>query len=415
MKDTNRNNLVVFLSRSSEEARRRLLSRCLRLVEEGISVHLIAGDDGGLGAFEERGIGTTRIPGASGNPAGWLAAGLIVQGALLELRPLMVHAFGHRMAGIAAIAVKQAAVPAFVVTMEHHWLDEDPLVLPVSTWLRRRVPALVPAEAVLNALAGNLFCQGMRPGYQRLGREVSRYLVTSRFDRRLLLDLGLVPEEKLRFFAGGAGVEIPRATEAMVGREAARRSLGLPEHWRQVIGFAGPVHRRHGSGELLDGVRTLRRDHPALGWLVIPRAGTSRMELMALKRWERRGFVRILTGTEWAVDPFRAMDLHLFAGRPSTPVDPVLEAARAGCPTVGFETPATRELVESGRHGHFVFEGQGEELRRGIRSLLSDPPRLEEMGRQASRRVSEEFGRWERDGELVELYAEVLRERLTDQ
>ncbi len=404
---------VTFVCRSGREAERRLGTRLERLQQEGLAVQVIAGDDEGLRRLAAKGGATTRIPvtGAS-NPAGWGATHVIIQGALLESRPLLVHAWGHRLGVSAVEAARRAGVPATVVTMEYHWLEEDPLVLPVGPRLRRGMPLLGKAERGLNKVVSPSFCRGMQGMYRRLAQEVSRYVVSTEFDRRLLLDLEVVDAEKLVLAEGGEGVVRAGPTEPDEA-ERVRDALGCPNHWRRFVGVVGPISRRHGSETLLWMIRKMRKAFPSLGWIVVPREDSQRAEVRALKRWEKRGWVKVVEEETAVVDPFRALEILVWVGSPSTPVDPILEAARVSVPTVGYETPAARAVVDPAPGQALVLEGDRGRLMAQLTGMLRDSDRRGRAGRSALEESRARFGREEIDERFLQLYDEVLREELT--
>lgn len=408
---------VVYLSRSADELVRRHLGRLCRLRDEGFEVHVLAGAGEGLRQLADQGIHATAIPVRSThNVAALIGSYFIIQAYLIETKPLMVHSFGHRLAWLATFAARQTHVPAVFTTLEYHWLEEDPFYLPLGPLAHFGVPKTVTqAERGLNRVVGAPYRRSMRSAYRWLGEQVDRYVVTTEFDFRLLQDMELIPPKKLEIAIGGAGVDLDTyavADQGEIDREAARRKLGLPSHWRQVVGWVGPVSRRHGSDDLIAGIEALRRTHPTVGWLVVPREQLADGQARRLKRLQRRGHVQLVDDRRPNADLYRAMDLLAWFGRVSTPHDAIAEAAAMAVPTAGYDTPGARSIVEPGQTGHLVFEHQRVELVATIGKLLNDPNQLRELGWRARARVHLRFSRRAVDEQLLRLYDRVLDQEL---
>ena len=409
---------VIYVARSSNEVVRRYLRRLGRLRDEGFEVHILAADDGGMEELQAQGFVVCPLPVKNPrNVAGMLGAYLIIQGYFLEHRPVLVHSFSHRLAWAATFAAKQAQVPAIFLTMEYHWLDEDPCRLslgPLAAW---GVPQAVEvAESGVNLAVGPPFRRSMHAAYRWIADKVDRYIVTTEFDFQLMQDMEVVEPKKLEIAIGGAGVDVEEYGAELSGGPdigEVRRRLGLPNHWRQVVGWVGPVTRRHGAEELIGAIRKLRRTHPSVGWLVVPRGEVSSGQLRRLQALADRGFVQVREEGAFKKDIYDAMDLLAWFGRPSTPHDGIVEAAASGTPTVGYDTPGARSLVEQGETGFLVLESDQERAVAAMAAILDDPRRLEDLGRRARRRGVTRFARRDVDDQILRLYDQVLEETLS--
>lgn len=407
---------LVYVARSADEVVRRYLDRLRRLQNEGFEVHVLAGAGPGIDELTEAGIQAQPIPvGHPHNIAGLVGAYFIVQARLIELDPLLVHVFGHRVAWLGAFAARQAGVPTVFATMEFHWLEEEPLRIPLGPLAllgTSGAPGLVErAERRVNQLVGSPYRRTMHRAYGWLADRVDRYLVTTEFDYQLLQDMEVVDVDKLEIVIGGSGVDLEEYTiqeEGTVDRQGARRRLDLPEDWRRVVGWVGPVTRRHGADDLLAAISKLQMTHPSVGWLVVPRGDLAAGQKKRLRRLEDRGRVRLLEQAESGADLYRAMDVLAWFGRPSTPHDAIGEAAALAVPTVGYETPGARSLVEHGQTGHLVFEGDREAALGTIAKLLNDPKYLEDLGWRARARASSRLARSAVDDQVVRMYDRVL-------
>lgn len=409
----------MYLARDADELARRHLGRLLRLRDEGIEVDVLAGAGSGLGELAEHGINARPIPVSHPhNVAGLLGAYFIVQAHLFEHRPLFVHAFGHRVAWLGAFAAEQASVPAVFVTLEFHWLEEDPIRFPLGpvTAVKSETPRFVRrTERSINAVVGAPYRRTMHRAYRWLADRVDRYIVTTEFDFQLVQDLEIIAPDKLEIAIGGAGVDLDEYSlgeEDELDRQRARRDLKLPGHWRQVVGYAGPVTRRHGADDLLEAIDRLEQTHPSVGWLIVARGRLPAGQGRRLRRLERRGRLRLIETRRENSQWFRAMDVLAWLASPSTPHDAIAEAAAMAVPTIGYETPGARSLVEQGQTGHLVYEGDLSAAIDTLGAILNDPKRLANLGWRARTRANLRFSRRAVDDQILRLYDRVLEQQL---
>ena len=408
---------VAFLARSVDEVVQRYLSRLSRLRDEGFEVHVLAGEGEGFDELAAAGIEARKIPVKSpANIAGLTGAYFIIQAHLLEMRPVLVHSFGHRLAWQGTFAARQAGVPAVFTTLDYHWLEEDPIHLPLGPLALVGVPGVVGrAEQGLNTAVGTPYRIAMRRAYRWLAEQVDRYVVTTEFDFQLVQDMDVVPPKKLEISIGGAGVDLDRFSFPEQGdprRQEARRSLALPGQWRHVVGYVGPLTRRHGTEQLVETIESLRHTHPATGWLVVRRGKIADGQARRLRRLERDGVVKLFEERQVDAEIYRAMDILAWPGRPSTPHDAILEAAALAVPTVSFDTPGGRSLIDDGQTGRLVFEESGEGLAAGLARLLNDPKYLRDLGRRARSRAGMRYSRDAVDDHMLRLYDRVLDEAM---
>lgn len=402
---------IMFVGRSSQEIVRRYGRRLRRLREEGFEVSVFAADDGAVDALVAEGLRFQGLPVKNPrNPAGLLAAYLILQGAFLEDRPILVHVFSHRLAWLTAFAAREAGVEAVVTTMDYHWVEQKPVHFPRASILGGRGKETVrSAEMVLNRLLGPVARKSMADRYRWLGEQVDRYVVTSQFDRQLLADLDLVENAKVVCQLGGAGVRVHPGSREAKGLAGEK----LPERWRQVFGWVGPLSGRHGGEDLLAAIHAFSSSHPSLGWLIALRGERWGGLEARLRRMERKGWVKIVQDPtleeERAI--LESLDAYVWVGTPATPVDPVLEAAAAGVPTLGYETTTVREVIRNGETGLLVLEEDRAALLDVLRVALGDPVRVKEMGARGGRDMALRFSREDRDEEMLQLYAALLREK----
>ncbi|RAL24828.1 hypothetical protein DL240_01045 [Lujinxingia litoralis] len=410
---------AVFIGRSATELARRYSDRFKRLSQAGFEIHVMAADDGGFALLERQGVKCKPIPVASArNAPGLMGAYFIIQAHLLELRPVLLHVCSHRLAWIGVFAARQAEVPAIFATMEYHWLEEEPVHLPLGPLALLRASAKVRrAEDRINDVVGYPWRRMMLQAYEHLGEDVDRYVVTTQFDFRLLQDLKVVAPSRLEVAMGGAGVDVTRyhpAEDREAARARGREALGLPTHWRQVVGFVGPVSRRHGADDLVATVKALRRSHPSLGWVIAPRGTLADGQARRLRRLADRGWVKLVNGDRKTDAAFyHALDALAFLGTASTPPDALLEAGACGVAAVAYDTPATRSIVVSGQSGELVLEGDQTTFATVLGARLGAPKLLASQGDRARARIEELFTREAADTQMLELYDAVLGAKLT--
>ncbi len=410
-------NRAVFVGRCSDEVVRRYLTRLRRLRDEGFEVHVLAGAGEGIEVLRQEGMVARPLPvSRAHNAAGLVGAYFIVQAYLLEQRPLMVHAFGHRVAWMTTFAARQAQVPAVFVSFDYHWLEEEPFHLPLGPVAMMGVPrAVEQAESGVNRVVGQAYRRGMHRAYRWIGQQADCYIVSTEFDFRLVQDMEVVAPKKLEIFMGGSGVDLEEYSleeEGGPDRDEVRRILGLPGHWRQVVGWVGPVTRRHGADDLVGAITRLKRTHPSVGWLVVGRGQVASGQARRLRGLERRGLVKFVESEAPNADFYRAMDVLAWIGRPSTPHDPITEAAALVVPTVGYDTPGARARVENGQTGHLVFEEEKEAVVAILAKVLGDPRRLRNLGRRARALAQLHFSRNAADEQMLRLYDRVLEKKL---
>ncbi len=410
---------AVFVARDGDEVLRRYLSRMEMMRREGLEVEVFAAPGRGLQELEARGYATQPIPvGKAYNAAGMLGAYVMIQAHLIETGPLMVHAFGHRVAWLTAFASKQVGGPATFVTLDYHWLEEDPWKLPLGPLGALGVPGwLEGAEEGLNRVTGMPYRQWMKRWYRWLSGAVDRYIVSTEFDFQLVQDLEIVESEQLEISIGGAGVDLetyqlPEQGDPM--REEAREELGLPSRWRQVVGMVGPLTRRHGADCLLEAIEVLSASEPAVGWLIATRGEVASGQMRRLRPWIDKGVVQVIDGEMPSALPYRAMDVLAWMGQASTPHDGLMEAAALCVPTVGYDTPGARSVVQNGTTGQLVYEGQRSSLIATLEQMLRDPAGLDDMGWRARSLAGNHFSRRAVDDQMVRMYDRILDAKIAE-
>lgn len=407
---------LMYVGRSSRQIERDYGKRLSRLLREGFEVHVLAGDDGGFAALDERGVVCKPIPVERKlNVAGLLGAFFIVQAYFIEEEPVLVHAFDDVLAWLGALAAHRAHVEAVVATVNQHAFVEDPVRLELDTPLPVPPRVFEGLEAFLNRVADAPLRKGLFRAYAFLGDIVDKYFVTNEHDFQSLQDLELVPPDKLEMIIGGDGVDLdafavddddfPTVLEA-------RRELGLPEHWRHVLGYVGPFSLAHGATDLLACIERLHDTHPSAGWLVNLDGEVSDLLMRRLERLEQKGRVVIRRRTDDLAMVYRALDAFVMpsyrAGAPTR----LMEAAACGVGAITYNVPATQSAVEQGQTGELIPPGEADTLVASLRRALDDPTRLENYGLRARTRALRRFSRQHVEDQVFRLYDTVLEVKL---
>ena len=193
-----------------------------------------------------------------------------------------------------------------------------------------------------------------------------------------------------------------------------------PPSWQgrppQLI-YVGTMTSWQGVHHLLDALRLLRRDHPAVLTLIGPVRKRQRRKLE--ERAEKLGVaehLRLLApvkreelvthyhAADVALVPLVRNDRNLVQG--CCPLKQI-EAMAAGVPLVASAMPVTRALA-SDDEAIFVRPGSAKAIKDGILQLLAEPSRAARMARAARDRVERELT-WTRAGKrLVDVYAELM-------
>jgi len=224
-----------------------------------------------------------------------------------------------------------------------------------------------------------------------------RVLCVSDSVRRVAVDEGLCPPEKIAVLANGSGQgvdAVDRFDPARVGpdaRPATRARFGIPQDAR-VLGFVGRLVRENGLLELEEAWRALREAFDDLHLLLVgPWEPQDPVPADVRERLERDRRVH-LTGLDWNTPPlYGAMDIVALPtyreGFPNVP----LEAAAMELPVIATRVPGCVDAVEEGETGLLVPPRDADALADAIRSYLEEPELRRAHGRAGRIRVLRDF------------------------
>jgi len=245
---------------------------------------------------------------------------------------------------------------------------------------RRGLPSVLCVHDVLPLHRDSDFLGAWRRAYAAAGR----LAVFSAFARdRLVRDLGF---EAASIEVGSLGIERLGPGEA-VGREAARRRLGIPLDERMVMSF-GQIKRSKGVEFLLRAFAELAPDFPAARLWIVGRP--LHLDVGPLESEIRRlGLQQRVELRAKSVEPadvalwFEAADLVVLPYVRLYQSDVLLRAVAHGRPVVATSVGNTPELIRSGETGWLVPPRDPAALAGAMRQALSAPDEAASRGLRA--------------------------------
>lgn len=187
-------------------------------------------------------------------------------------------------------------------------------------------------------------------------------------------------------------------------RAEARERLGVDPGDRVVL-FFGQIKAAKGLDVLLRATAHLRSCVPSLRVLVVGKVWKD--DFGAYERLieeldiQRHCDIRIgYVPDERVPDYFAAADIVALPYRKIYQSGALLMAMSYGTPVIASDIDAMKETVADGESGFLFREGSPEDLGRRLGEALSDPARLESVGRRGLRQVTAQND-WDRIGELT--------------
>jgi glycosyltransferase involved in cell wall biosynthesis len=407
---------LAYVGRSASQIERDFGMRLERLAREGFDVRVYAADDGGFSELVKRGVQPRPIPvGTSVNLAGLMGAYFIIQADFIEEQPVLVHVFDDALAWVGAFAARRAGVPATFVTVEEHLLADRRVHLELDS-IVGIPPAWVGAlEGVLDEIAGGPIRGGFEAAYRWLASHTDKYLVTNEWDFQTLQDLSIVPPNKLEMLIGGNGVELGDFEindEEFPSEDEARAIFDVPNKWRQVTGYAGPLTLKRGARDLLDCIESVADTHPAAGWLIGLDGESAPMLVRELRRWEDRGHVRTVEMPDERGHFYRALDFLVCPAYRLGVANELMEAAATRVASLAYNTPAASTVIEDTQTGRLVATGDTSGLVAAVRRALDNTKLWGDYGIRARARASQRFSRHHVEDQIMRLYDTVLETRM---
>jgi RraA family protein len=248
-----------------------------------------------------------------------------------------------------------------------------------------RLAALGAGTPVFYTLHGYVAMDPGLPWPKRLFYQSLEWVLSRATDRIIAVS----PEERrfcLRHGLGQARVAlIPNGVtpQALLPRRAARRALGLADDWL-IAGFVGRLVSQKAPEVLIQALAEVDRLR-----LVMVGSGPLEEDLRRLAAVLGVADRIVWLGERGSRDVLPAFDLFVLPSRKEGLPYVVLEAMSAGLPVVATSAAGVEVLVRHGRNGLVVPPGRPDQLAAGLVELISDLPRLRELGRNARRRAAQ--------------------------
>lgn len=272
---------------------------------------------------------------------------------------------------------------------------------------RPRLVLTYHMDAAAPGLRGLVFAAHRRALLPWTVRAADRILVSSQ-DYAAHAALARVRDVRGRVEEHPFGVDASRFAPGP--RAAARARLGVAD--APTVAFVGGLDRAHafkGLGVLLESLALLPEDVR----LVVAGDGDLRPGYEAraaqLGLGGRVDFLGSVLDADLA-EVYRAGDVVAFpsVSRAEAFGLVALEAAACGRPVVASDLPGVRVVVRAGDTGLLTTPGDADALAHGLRAVLADRERADEMGRRARARVERDLT-WDRAVDrLVATYRAVV-------
>lgn len=295
-----------------------------------------------------------------------------------------------------------------------------------SSYLVRIAAGLAGVPQVIYQPRGSYF--GYTPTAERsfilaekLFKRVNTRIVTlTAQDARDFAAYGIAPPERIvNLGCGGSGIDFEMFNPDRIPSEELerlRREFGIRPGER-VISFIGRMVSIKGIDELLEAFRKVAARHPEARLLMIGGVLESERDKSAFPRFKQRARAYgledriIYTGFRKDTPELLALtDLYVHSSRMEPFGMTLAESAAMGKPVVTTATRGGLEAVRQGETGLIVPLHNAEALAEAINSLLDDPARMQEMGRNAYRHAREAFTRDRVLGLQMATYADLIAE-----
>ena len=193
------------------------------------------------------------------------------------------------------------------------------------------------------------------------------------------LKLSVCPPDKV--FKIHSGVDLKQFMQPNGDRVEKRRSLGLDQN-STVIGFVGWLLPIKGPAYLLKAMAHIWPDYPTVS-LVMVGKGKLDVDLRAQAlKMNANGKIKFLGWREDIHEIMPVFDLLVLPSLNEGMGRVLVEAMAAGKPVVASEVGGIPDLVRHGETGYLVRPADEKALANGIKKLLNDPERAQQMGQR---------------------------------
>jgi len=239
-----------------------------------------------------------------------------------------------------------------------------------------------------------------------LGARTYRQIAVSEDVRRIRMDRDGVPEDRIVLIPNG--VPIPTNTGDLETRNRIRREFGL-ENDSPLICSIGRVVEAKAYPDLLDAVTILKSRIPGIHWLQVgdgPEGGHLE-ELIRAGGLEEN--VTMAGRRSDISDLLGAVDLWVMSSiREGLPVA-LLEAMAAAKPIVATRVGGIPDAVTDGQSAKLVAPSDPIALAEGIEAVLMNPGFARDLGEEARKRATRDYGNQAVAQRVEQIYREGLR------
>jgi glycosyltransferase involved in cell wall biosynthesis len=270
----------------------------------------------------------------------------------------------------------------FEVALVQSFLYRANALTGVAARFAHRRPVVVAGQRSLYPLGGRRAALAAR--YTR--RLCNRVVAVSEAVRRELVRTERLNPQRIVVIENG--VDTARYTAAR--SENARAQFGFGPG-TVVVGGVGRLSPEKGFNHLIDGVALARTWGVPLG-LVLAGDGPERSRLeQQAQTLGLNGQARFLGVREDPRTVYAAIDVFALPSLEEGCPNALLEAMGCGRAVVAARVGAVPEIIEQGRSGLLVEPGSGLPFAQALRRLANDSPLRRRLGREAARRVREDF------------------------
>lgn len=230
-------------------------------------------------------------------------------------------------------------------------------------------------------------------------------LIASRADRAVALTPQIAAQLPFETRVVGHGVDLA-LFHPPADRHRAFASLRLGGQYG--IGVIGRVRPEKGQGDFVEAIAPLLAAHPEWRAVLVGLAkGSDRVWAEALRR-KANGGVQ-LVGESTPIQPwYQGLTVLVHPSYTEGYSLVHVEALASGCCVVSSRLPYVETLIEHGRTGFLYELGDVVQLREILASLMRDPQRALEVGRNAAEHASRHCGIEREADALYSLYREWL-------
>ena len=278
-------------------------------------------------------------------------------GLFWRFRPDVVHLNSSKAGALGALAARIASVPHIVFTA-HGWAFNES-----RPWWQRVL--LFKLSVLMVWLSDRTIC----------------------VSEQLRRDLRFVPFTRKKIVVVRNGI----TCTALLSREEARAKIAPHSIGKYWIGMVSELHPTKRVDDAICAMKKMVESHPE-AMLVVLGEGEERHRLDDLVRdLHLRHHVFFAGFRENAASLLPAFDLLLHSSQSEGLPYTLLEAGCASLPVVATRVGGIPEVIEHEKSGLLVPPRAPEELARAVISLIENPARAKELGKNLYEKISREF------------------------